>query len=258
MDNVRKAIVVGATSGIGLEVVKVLTRKGWEVGIVGRKQNVLIEMQRTNLNVVATECIDITKETAVEKLQTLIGKMGGCDLYFHSSGIGYQNPSLDVEKEMATVQTNAVGFTRMVTAMFHYYANHPEQKGQIAVISSIAGTKGLGAAPAYSATKRYVNHYLECLSQLMRIRGIKNLTISDIRPGFVRTPLLTDGGNYPFQLDVTKVAEEIVRGVEKRKAVITVDWKYRIVVFFWRMLPRWIWVRMKVVSKNKLEAIAKK
>lgn len=258
MDNVRKAIVVGATSGIGLEVVKVLTRKGWEVGIAGRRQNVLMEIQRTNLNVMATECIDVTKENAAEKLETLIGKMGGCDLYFHSSGIGYQNPGLDVEKELNTVETNALGFTRMVTAMFHYYENHPQTKGQIAVISSIAGTKGLGAAPAYSATKRYVNHYLECLSQLMRMRGMKNLTISDIRPGFVRTPLLTDGGNYPFQLDVTKVAEEIVRGVEKRKSVITVDWKYRIVVFFWRMIPRWIWVRMKVVSKNKLEAIAKK
>ena len=119
----------------------------------------------------------------------------------------------------------------------------------IAVISSIAGTKGLGAAPAYSSTKRYVSHYLECLTQLCHIRGIRHLHIHDIRPGFVRTALLTDGGKYPVQLEPEKVALQIVQGIERNRSIITVDWKYRILVFFWRMIPRWIWVRMKIVSK---------
>ena len=246
----KRAIIVGATSGIGFEVMKELTARGWQVGIAGRRQNLLMEAQRTNLNVVATECIDVTAENAAEKLQTLIGKLGGMDLYFHSSGIGYQNPSLDVDKELRTVETNALGFTRMVTAAFKYFEERPEQKGHIAVISSIAGTKGLGASPAYSATKRYVNHYLECLCQLINIKGIKNISISDIRPGFVKTALLTDGHNYPFQLDATKVAKEIVDKLEKKKAIITVNWMYRIVVFFWRLIPRWLWIRMKIVSKH--------
>jgi len=137
----------------------------------------------------------------------------------------------------------------MVLTVFKYFESHPDREGQIAVISSIAGTKGLGAAPAYSATKRYVNHYLECLTQLKHIKGLKKLTISDIRPGFVRTPLLNDGGKYPLQLDVEKVAEEIVRKIQKKKQIITVDWRYRILVFFWRLIPRWIWVRLKIVSK---------
>ncbi len=178
------------------------------------------------------------------------GVMDGIDLYFHSSGIGYQNPELDLDKELRTVETNAVGFTRMVATMFNYYAERPERAAQIAVISSIAGTKGLGAAPSYSATKRYVNHYLECLTQLKHIKGLTHLTITDIRPGFVKTPLLNDGGNYPLQLDVDKVAAEIVAKVGKRKQIITVDWKYRILVFFWKMIPRWIWVRIPVVSKK--------
>ncbi len=244
----KRAIVVGATSGIGLEVVRELTARGWQVGIAGRRQPLLQEMQRTNLNIVATECIDVTRPDAADHLTTLIGKMGGMDLYFHSSGIGHQNPALDVEKELNTVATNAMGFTRMVLGAFHYFEQHPERPGHIAVISSIAGTRGLGAAPAYSSTKRYVNHYLECLSQLLHIKGIRHITISDIRPGFVRTPLLADGHDYPFQLDVTKVAREIVNGLERRKQIITIDWKYRIVVFFWRLIPRWLWVRLKVVS----------
>lgn len=246
----KRAIIMGATSGIGYEVMKELTKRGWQVGIAGRRQNLLFEAQRTNLNIVATECIDITQDNAADKLRTLIGKMGGIDLYFHSSGIGHQNPALDTEIELKTVETNALGFTRMVNAAFKYFEENPDKKGQIAVISSIAGTKGLGASPAYSATKRYVNHYLECLEQLIHIKGIKNIKISDIRPGFVRTALLADGHNYPFQLDATKVAEEIVDKVERGKSIITVDWKYRIVVFFWRLVPRWIWVRMKIVSKH--------
>lgn len=243
-----KAIIVGATSGIGLAVAKQLTARGWEIGIAGRRQQLLQEIQRTNLNIIATQELDVTRPDAGDRLQTLIGKMGDIDLYFHSSGIGYQNPSLDIDKEIRTVETNALGFTRMINAAFHYFQQHPEKRGHIAVISSIAGTKGLGAAPAYSASKRFVNHYMECLSQLIHLKHIKHITLTDIRPGFVRTPLLSDGGNYPLQLDVDKVAQEIVSGLEKRKQIITIDWKYRIIVFFWRLIPRWLWVRLPIIS----------
>lgn len=245
----KKAVIMGATSGIGLEVAKLLASKGWKVGIAGRRTELLKETSESLPNIIATECIDITQADCTDKLQALIENMGGMDLYFHSSGIGYQNPSLDFDKEVRTVETNAVGFTRMINHAFSYFLQHPEKDGHIAVISSIAGTKGLGAAPAYSATKRFINHYMECLTQLCTIRGIKNIKLHDIRPGFVRTPLLDDGGKYPMQLDVIDVAHEIVKGIEKGMAIITVDWKYRILVFFWRMIPGFLWVRMKISTK---------
>ncbi|WP_294743955.1 SDR family NAD(P)-dependent oxidoreductase [uncultured Prevotella sp.] len=241
----RRAIIIGATSGIGLEVAKVLAKKGWLVGIAGRRQELLEQIQQEHQNIVATEQIDVTQSDAPDHLQTLIENLGGMDLYFHSSGIGYQNTELDMERELATVETNAVGMTRMVGAAFHYFEAHPGQKGQIAVISSIAGTKGLGAAPAYSATKRYVNHYLECLTQLCHIRRLRHISIHDIRPGFVRTALIS-GGNYPLQLDAAKVAQQIVKKLEQRRAIITIDWRYRLLVFFWRLIPRWLWVRMRI------------
>jgi short-subunit dehydrogenase len=241
----RRAIIIGATSGIGLEVAKVLAKKGWLVGIAGRRQELLQQIHQENQNIVATEQIDVTQSDAPDHLQTLIENLGGMDLYFHSSGIGYQNTELDMERELATVETNAVGMTRMVGAAFHYFEAHPGQKGQIAVISSIAGTKGLGAAPAYSATKRYVNHYLECLTQLCHIRRLSHISIYDIRPGFVRTALIS-GSNYPLQLDAAKVAQQIVKKIEQRRAIITIDWRYRLLVFFWRLIPRWLWVRMRI------------
>jgi short-subunit dehydrogenase len=245
-----RAIIIGATSGIGLEVARVLTQQGWQVGIAGRRQERLQEIQRTDLNVVATQQLDVTRPDAPDRLLQLIGKMGGTvDLILHSSGIGYQNVNLDMERELATVETNALGMTRIVGTAFNYLAERPDHEAHLAVISSIAGTHGLGAAPAYSSTKRFVSHYIECLQQLCTIRRLRHIHLHDIRPGFVRTPLLADGHRYPLQLDPHRVAEDIVRNILRGRTVITLDWRYRLLTALWRLVPRWLWVRMRVVSR---------
>lgn len=236
---------MGATSGIGYEVAKVLASQGWKVGVAGRREDVLAKMIAETDGIDAYEVIDVTTPEAIDGLHKLIEKLGGMDMYFHSSGIGYQNTALDADKELRTIETNCLGMTRLVGEAFRYFKQHPETDGQIAVISSIARTKGLGAAPAYSASKRFTSHYLESLCQLTTIRNIRNIHISDIRPGFVKTPLI-EGSNFPMQLDAGKVAVSIVEGLERRKPVITVNWLYRLLVFFWQMIPRFIWIRMRI------------
>lgn len=242
----KKAIIIGATSGIGLEVAKLLAAKGWQVGIAGRRTERLVEIVSSNENIVAYKQIDITKEEADSLLLDFINEMGGIDLYFHSSGIGWQNVELDADKEMKTVATNCVGFTRMVDTAFNYFKS-AKTTGHIACITSIARTKGLGAAPSYSATKRYQSHYLECLTQMANMSSMP-LTITDIRPGFVATDLIS-GGNYPLKLKAPSVAKEIVNAIEKKRSVVTIDWRYRILVSVWRLIPRWLWVRMKIKTK---------
>ena len=245
MNNKHSAIVMGATSGIGYEVAKVLAIRGWKVGVAGRREDILAKMSAETDGIDAYEVIDVTTPEAVDGLHKLIGKLGGMDMYFHSSGIGYQNTELDADKELRTIETNCLGMTRLVGEAFRYFEQHPETEGHIAVISSIARTKGLGAAPAYSASKRFTSHYLESLCQLTTIRNIRNIHISDIRPGFVKTPLI-EGSNFPMQLDAGKVAVSIVNGLERRKHVIPVNWLYRLLVFFWQMIPRFMWIRMRI------------
>ena len=245
----KTAIIMGGTSGIGREVaVQLAQTDEWLVAVCGRNEAQLQELQDKYGQIVAGRRIDVTDDGAPAQLMRLISDLGGVDLYFHSSGIGWQNPALDVVKELNTVETNALGFCRMATAVFNYAAEHPERALQLAVISSIAGTKGLGAAPAYSATKRFVNHYMECLEQLRRMRSISNLTLCDIRPGFVRTPLIADGCRYPMQLEAPAVARAIIRGLARRRRIVTIDWRYRLLVFFWHLLPGWLWVRLPVRS----------
>lgn len=245
MNHIPIAIVMGATSGIGYEVALALARQGWRVGVAGRREDILKKMVDETAGIVAYEVIDVTVPQATDALHRLIGKMGGMGLYFHSSGIGYQNTALDADKELRTIETNCLGMARLVGAAFRYFEQHPETEGQIAVISSIARTRGLGAAPAYSASKRFTSHYMESLCQLKRIKGLRHLHLTDIRPGFVRTPLI-EGSHFPMQLDARRVAAIIVAAIRRRQAVVTINWLYRLLVFFWQMIPRWLWVRMKV------------
>lgn len=74
-----------------------------------------------------------------------------------------------------------------------------------------------------------------------------NISITDIRPGFVKTNLIA-GSNYPLQLDARDVAKSIVKSIEKGKSVKVIDWRYAVLVFFWRLIPRWIWTRMKITN----------
>lgn len=244
----KRAIIIGATSGIGWEVARLLVRQGWRVGIAGRREEALQNMRQTSPGQIETQCLDVTRENAVAHLNELIGRLGGMDLFLLSSGVGYQNRQLEPETELDTARTNVEGFTRMVTAAFNYFKERDgfkeKDNGHIAVISSIAGTKGLGVAPAYSATKRFQNTYIDALAQLSRMQRL-NIRFTDIRPGFVATDLLRNG-KYPMLMRADKVAQQIVRALERKKRVAVIDRRYRLLVFFWRMIPRWLWERLPI------------
>ena len=232
------AIVIGASSGIGREVAKLLIAEGWTVGVAARR----VELLQT-LGAVAVEPIDVTTEKATEHLRRLINKTGGMDLFFYASGIGKQNRELKEDVELATVQTNGLGFTRMIGEAYRYFAE--QGQGHIAAITSIAGTKGLGPAPSYSATKAMQNVYLQALEQQAHARGLK-IRFTDIRPGFVDTALLSGDFRYPMMLRPERVAKDIVSAIKGRKHIRVVDWKYRLLTALWRRIPRWVWRRLRL------------
>lgn len=240
----KRAVIMGASSGMGREVAGILAEKGWKLGIAARREEKLRELQELFPQSIEYQVIDIEQENAPELLISLIEKIGGMDLYFHGSGVGWHNEELDPSVELKTCAVNTVGFTRMVTAAWNYFKE--KGGGHIAVISSIAGTKGLGPAPSYSATKSFDNTYIQALAQLSR-KSKLSIKFTDIRPGFVDTPLLdTSKHHYPMLMKPEKVAAKIVRAVEKKKRVAIIDWRYRILVFFWRLIPNFIWERIKL------------
>lgn len=233
----KRIIIVGATSGIGKEVAMIYLKTDYRIGIAGRRTDALKELQAIAPDKIEIQPIDVTQEDAADNLLKLIEKTGGMDLFLLSSGIGNQNIELKPDIEIRTAQTNVVGFTRMVDTAFNYFKQHGG--GHLSVISSIAGTKGLGSAPAYSATKRFQNTYIDALAQLSHMEKL-NIRFTDIRPGFVSTDLLKDG-NYPLLMKADKVAKHIVHALNREKRVAVIDYRYSILVFFWRMIPRWLW-----------------
>ena len=232
----KRAIVVGASSGIGLEVARLLRQQGWMVGVAARRVELLTDFEHLAQ-------IDVTSPDAGEQLLALVERVGGLDLYFHASGIGHQNRELNEDIELRTLETNALGFTRMVGAAYRYMAGHGG--GHIAVISSIAGTKGLGPAPSYSATKAFQNTYIQSLEQLANARRL-NIRFTDLRPGFVATDLLNDGNRYPILLDKVSVARDMVRSIGRRRHVRVIDWRWRFITSVWRLIPRCLWRHLRL------------
>jgi len=241
----KRAIVIGATSGIGREVSRLLLAEGWLVGVAARRIGLLQELKSAAPSAVTIMQTDVTKEDAPKNLLRLAEQMGGVDLFFYAAGIGKQNMELDSDIETGTVDTNVTGFTRMIGTIYNYMADNGG--GHIAVISSIAGTKGLGAAPSYSATKAYQSTYIQALEQQANMRGLK-IRFTDIRPGFVDTPLLSGSGHYPMQMSVESVAREIMSTLKCHRHVRIIDWRYRLLVAVWRLLPGWIWRNMKITG----------
>lgn len=239
----KNAIIVGASSGIGMEVAKVLLSDGWHLGIAARREDKLLELKAMAPERIKVMAIDVTQPDAGERLLCLIDELGGMDLYFHASGIGRQNRNLKADIELRTMETNAVGFTRMIGTAYRYFAQRGE--GHIAAITSIAGTKGLGPAPAYSATKALQATYLQALEQQSRQSGLR-IRFTDIRPGFVDTALLNGDFKYPMLLQPAAVARDIVGSIYKRRHVRIIDLRYRILTFFWRLIPNWLWRRFRL------------
>lgn len=242
----KRIVIVGATSGIGLEVAKRCIREGWRVGAAGRREDALEKLRALAPDQVVTEPLDVTRDDAPEHLSRLIEKLGGMDIYLNSSGVGSRNTELRPDIEINTLRTNGEGFVRMVTAAFGYFRDHGG--GHLAVISSIAGTKGLGSAPAYSATKRMQNTYIDALAQLSHMQKL-DIRFTDIRPGFVATPLLDGDGQYPMLMQVDKVAGRIMQVLKSRRRRVVIDRRYAVFVFFWKLIPEWLWERLNIRKK---------
>ena len=239
-------IVVGASSGLGRLIAVNYASKGFRVGIAARNEGALKQLKETFPGNIDYEVIDITDGTAVGKLNSLIDKIGGMDVYIHVSGILVENLFLNPEAELKTVETNVTGFTRMIDAAFEYFSRTCK-KGQIAAITSVAGTKGIGELPAYSSSKRFQWTYIQALEQLADKQKL-DISFTDIRPGWTRTPLIDPSRKYMMSMNPEKVANLAVKAIDSKKRVAYIDYRWDILHFFWNLLPGKLWkkVRFKI------------
>lgn len=242
----KHLIVLGASSGIGLKVAADFVRLGWRVGVAARRTEPLEALKKQYPKRVEVMKLDVTAPDAVERFNKLIELTGGMDHLLYTAGCGWQNPDLDEGKDRRTLEVNVLGFTAIINAAYKYYKNRESRAlGHIAAVTSVAGTKGIGISATYSASKRYQWTYLQALDQLAHIQNVP-VKITDIRPGFVSTPLLDGCRDYPLQMSLAYAAPRIERAIIAAKRVAVVDARWAVVSALWRMIPDCIWRRLPV------------
>lgn len=233
----QRILVLGATSGLGKLLAERYINEGHIVGIAGRREEMLKSMTAGNTNVYYS-VIDVTDIDNLEKLlNKLVSRMGGLDLLVHSSGIGKMNPTLDYQTETITVDTNVRGWTRVIDWAYSYF----ELKGcgQIAAITSIAGVRGLAPAPSYAASKAYQIHYLDSLRQRAIAKQL-SITITDIRPGFVATPLLANPEKLFWVLNAEYAVNAIYKVIENKKKHKVITKRWALLAPIMRYAPEWL------------------
>lgn len=236
----KKVIVVGATSGIGNELAKILVNNGYKVGITGRRKAELQKLQKSNPENYEISSFDCTTENNSEKLSELTKQIGGLDLLILSSGTGDLNEELDFEIENKTNVLNVIAFTEIVDWSFNYFQK--QGKGHLVAISSIAGIRGSRIAPAYNASKAYQINYLEGLRQ-KATKTKMPIFVTDVRPGFVDTAM-AKGEIQFWKATKDKAAKQIFRIIKRKKGVGYVTKRWRIIAILLQLIPDGILKKM--------------
>jgi short-subunit dehydrogenase len=237
----NKAIIIGATSGIGKNLAEILVKNNYKVGITGRRKLLLEKLKSQNPESFFIKRFDITEiNTVTQNLEELTNELGGLNLLIISSGTGDLNETLDFKIEKKTIDTNVLGYTCIVDWAFNYFEN--QRFGHLVGISSISGIRGSRMAPAYNATKSFQTNYLEGLKQ--KATNLKMpIAITDIKPGFVDTDMAKGEGLF-WVANVGKASEQIFKAIKQKKKVAYVTKRWRLIAIILKLLPQTIYNRM--------------
>lgn len=231
----KKAIIVGATSGIGRALAIELSQRNFSLGLLGRNEAALAELS-SELPNTFTQIIDISvAEEITTHMDELISRMGGMDLLIIASGIGDKlADELCWENEERVLAVNISGFARLAVWGYNYFTQHGG--GHLVGISSIVGIRGARTAPAYSASKAFQINYLEALRGRARHQTLP-IYVTDIRPGFVDTPMTSGQRGMFWVADVARAARQIADAISNKKRVAYITRRWRLIAWLLRHLP---------------------
>ena len=232
------SIVFGGTSGIGKELSKKLLLDGYKVVITGRSIDLLYELKAQYPDKVKVRQNDIQDIKQTEAIfNEIADELGTVDIIIHCSGIGYENPNLEWNKEYDTLKTNVVGATKIYDLAFLLFKK--QGFGHLVGISSIASLRGNRESPAYFASKAFQVNYLESLYFKAReIKGGK-VHITDVRPGFVDTKMaLGDGIFWMSSLD--KASNQIYLAIKRKKRRVYISKRWNLIAWVLKIVPSWL------------------
>jgi len=236
----KKALIMGASSGMGKELAKILSGKGYIVGLAARRIDLLYELQKELPNKSFVKQIDISKTQDAEmQFQEMITEMGGVDLVVISSGYGDLNSKLKWPIEKETIDVNVTGFALIAGISMRHFLERGS--GHLVGISSIAALRGQGDGPSYAASKAFVCNYLEGLRH-MAIKSGKPIVVTDVQPGFVKTTM-SKGNNLFWISTAEKASNQIYNAIIKKKNHAYITKRWRLIAWLLKAVPDWIYYK---------------
>ena len=234
--NTKKAIIIGATSGIGRELARIMAKDGWQVGITGRRLENLHELQATAPDQFIVQNWDAAMLDNDRELEVLVEKLGGLDLLIMNSGVGMINRKLKWEHQKKTIDLNVSAFVQISSWAMRFFEN--QKRGHLVGISSVASQVGNRHAAVYSASKAFVSNFMEGLRARAGSRGMP-IYVSDIRPGFVETELTAGNKGMFWVQPVDKACRQIYSAIKRRRPVTYITKRWSLVAFVFRWIPRY-------------------
>lgn len=233
----QKAIVIGASSGIGRGVAQQLVADGYKVGIMARREQLLADLATETPDAYYPQYLDVAAiDTIEERLKALVERMNGMDLIVISSGIIPKEKTYASHIEDYALRCNVIGFSILLNWSYQYFQQ--QGKGHIVALSSVAGARGWRTSTQYNASKAFQINYLEGLRIRAKYENL-NVQITDIRPGYVQTDIM--GSSYTFWVvQVKDVVPSIIRAIRKKKNIAYVPARWRCIYHLYRIIPTWI------------------
>lgn len=243
----RTAFITGASGGIGADLARRLAARGVEVAISARREPelaALVEEITAAGGKARAYTLDVTDpDRTTEIIQQADDEMDGLDLVIANAGLGHGRWSGKLTwKDCAPiVGVNVVGAVATLTAVLPRMAKR--KRGHLVGMSSIASFRGIPKMAAYCGSKAFLSNFLESLRLDLRNVGV---AVTDIRPGYVKTPMLDDFKKLPpFTIELDQAGKTIMRAIERRADVVTFPMPIAMAMRGMSMMPNslYAWIR---------------
>ena len=242
--NDKKVIwITGASSGIGKALSIKFAQEGWIVAASARREGLLQELTKINQNIHSFP-LDVTNPEQCKKVfEEIKKKFNNIEISIFGTGIHDPNSEkrFNLEKIREIMEVNYFGTMNSINSVYDYY--NDRKSGQISIISSVAGYRGLPAAGAYCASKSALTSFTESLRFEMTR---KNVRVSLVSPGFIKTPM-TDQNDFPMPMIKSPefAAEQIYIGLTKKTGFeIHFPKTFTYFLKFLRILPNSIYFKL--------------
>jgi short-subunit dehydrogenase len=216
----RSALITGASSGIGAALAKQLAAKGTHVVLAARREQALRELADTITAAGGNATIEVLDVSDPERTEARIRELDqtrSFDLVIANAGIGGSKWSgkLSWADCKPVIDVNVHGAVATLTGALPGMV--ARGSGHLVGISSVAQYRGLPKAAVYCASKAFVSVFLESLRVDLHGTGV---SVTDVRPGFVKTPLTEGKQSMPFLVDLDYATKTIAKAIERKRKVL--------------------------------------